>query len=253
MAEYISDELFHFVGQRAPLAHEQNFDTLLKIINSGCVSSDPPKVGWGSTTVQLKRGARLEAEELAVSNITCYCDIPSGALGLHVAKYGSFGLSFSRHLLIKYGARPVLYVPMQAADWGAPYGKTLLRDVQAVFEGFMTQLYEPIARDLKAQSRSLTHIPATSLEAVEALHSVLLKDFLAYIKPYDSELTEAHQRYFYAEREWRRIGGLMFSLSDVKTIAIADGYEPRLRTAVPDFRGNVLVIPTPASSSPGDA
>lgn len=242
MAEYISDELFHFVGQRDPLAHEQNFDTLLKIINSGCVSSDPPNVGWGSPTVQLKRGARLEEEELAVSNITCYCDIPSKALKLHVAKYGSFGLSFSRHLLIKYGARPVHYVPMQGADWGASHGKTLLRDIQAVFEGFMTQIYEPIARDTTAHNRTLTQIPSTPYEAAEALHSVLLKDLLAYIKPYDSELTEMHQRYFYAEREWRRIGGLMFSLNEVKTIAVADGYESRLRTAIPDFRGNIIVV-----------
>lgn len=244
MTDYISDELFHFVGHRHPLAHDDNFNTLLAIIASGCVSSEPPTIGWGPTTVRLKQGASLETEGLAVSNITCYCDIPPGALDLHASKYGCFGLSFSRHLLIGYGARPVLYVPMQSTDWGSPYGRTLLRDVQAVFQGFMTQLYEPSATDLTAHSRVLTHAPATPAEALAALHSTLLRDFLAYIKPYDSELPSDHDRYFYAEREWRRIGSLMFSLDDVRTIVLAPGYEARFREAVPNFRGNIMAVQT---------
>jgi Putative abortive phage resistance protein AbiGi, antitoxin len=228
MAEYISEELFHFVGQRHPHEHELNFETLLKIINSGCVSSEPPKIGWGPTTVHLNRGAKLEHEKLAVSNITCYCDIPPAA--------------FSRHLLTKFGARPVLYIPMRADDFGSPYGTTLLRDIQAVLEGFLTQLHEPNAADPSERSRRLTQPPTTPLDAVSALRSVLLKDFLAYIKPYDSELSVHSPHYYYAEREWRRIGGLMFSLADIQTIAVASGYETRLRIAVPRYRGRVIGI-----------
>lgn len=241
MAEYVSDELFHFVGKGHPDDHERNFETLLKILNSGCVSSEPPKVGWGPTTVQLRRDARLEHEQLAVSNITCYCDIPPASLGLHTSKYGSFGLSFSRHLLVKCGARPVLYVPMRADDHGSPYGKMLLRDIEAVFKGFLTQLYEPTAPK-SDRSRRLTCVPETALEALEALHSVLLKDFLAYIKPYDSELPVNDAKYYYAEREWRRIGGLMFSVDEIRTIAVARGYESRLRAKVPAYHGGVLLI-----------
>lgn len=243
MADYISDELFHFVGHRAPNDHEGNFGTLIKILRSNCISSEPPKVGWGTNTVRLKRGARLDSEELVVSNITCYCDIPLDALGLHIEKYGCFGLSLKKDYLIKYGARPVLYVPMSSNDWSSPYGHNLLRDIEGVVEGFMAQLYDERVEQLTTHSRSLTRVPATPREAIGALHSVLLKDFLAYIKPYNSDLPTTHSDYFYAEREWRRIGSMMFEPSDVQTIVVLAGFESRLREAMPNFSGKVHVIP----------
>ena len=238
--EYISDELFHFVGRRAPDDNERNFKTLLQVINSNCISSKPPEVGWGATTVTLTRGKSLESEELAVSNITCYCDIPVESLGRHTAKYGCFGLSFDRSMLARSGARPVLYVPISSGDHLSPYGSTLLRDIEAIFEGYMRHLYEKECQGNSERSRTLCAIPGTPQEAAEALHGLLLKDFLAYIKPYNSELSVDDINYFYSEREWHRLGGLMFGLGDIRTIVVKAGYEQRLLEAIPDFRGRVV-------------
>jgi hypothetical protein len=238
--EYISDELFHFVGRRAPNDHERNFQTLLQVINSNCISSKPPEVGWGATTVTLTRGKSLESEELAVSNITCYCDIPVESLSRHTVKYGCFGLSFDRNMLARYGARPVLYIPTRSDDHLSPYGSTLLKNIEAIFEGFMRHLYEREGQEESEQRRTLCTIPGAPQEAVEALHGLLLKDLLAYIKPYNSELSVDDINYFYSEREWRRLGGLMFGMGDIRTVVVKAGFEQRLREAVPDFSGRVV-------------
>jgi hypothetical protein len=242
MTDYISNELFHFVGRKAPTDHERNFEVLLKILRSKCISSKPPEVGWGTTSVTLTRGAKLEDEELAVSNITCYCDIPVDLLARHTEKYGCFGLSFDRSLLAQYGARPVLYVPMKSDNWRSPYGATMLRDIEAIFEGFMRHLYDENFPAPNQSTRSVGSIPGNAQQSIQALHGLLLKDFLAYIKPYDSELHVDDLNYFYSEREWRRIGGLMFGYDDIQAIVVRDGFEKRLREALPEFRGRVLTL-----------
>lgn len=155
-------------------------------------------------------------------------------------KYGCFGLSFDRNMLIRYGARPVLYIPTCSDDHLSPYGSTLLKNIEAIFEGFMRHLYERERQEESEHRRTLCSIPGASQEAVDALHGLLLKDFLAYIKPYDSELSVDDVNYFYSEREWRRLGGLMFGMSDIQTVVVKAGYEQRLHEAIPGFRGRVV-------------
>jgi len=64
MSEYISDEFFHFVGRNAPTDHERNFQSLLAVIGSKCVSSAPPQIGWGPIEITLDPEGRLEDESL---------------------------------------------------------------------------------------------------------------------------------------------------------------------------------------------
>lgn len=246
MTEYISDELFHFVGSRSPQDHERNFETLLAIIRSGCVSSNPPTIGWGPIRTTVTRGASLASEELVVSNVTCYCDIPLPSLRRHTVKYGCFGLSFDRGKLAKYGARPVMYVPKRADDHLSPYGTSLLNSIQAIFEGFMRQLYEPHNSELEGHSRIVSMSPKSPEDAVVALRSMLVKDFLAFIKPYDSDLSVDDVKYFYAEREWRRLGSFMFELPDIRTVVVGGGYESRFREALPGFCGRLTAIDFPS-------
>lgn len=243
MTDYISDELFHFVGNGRPDDDEDNFQTLVKILTSRCISSNPPEVGWGQLKVTVDREMSLLNQRLVYSDITCYCDIPRKTLARHVAKYGSFGVGFHRVDMARKGARPVLYVPMTSHDWGSPYGATLLKDIEAKFEGFLSQLYDPIEEEEPSEnSRYLTRVPEAPQEAIFALHDLLTKDFMAYIKPYDAELSVDDINYFYAEREWRRLGGLMFELADITAIVIKAGFEGRLREAIPDYRGCVVEI-----------
>ena len=245
MVDYISDELFHFVGNGRPDDDEYNFQTLVKILTSRCISSNPLKLGWGKLKVTVEREKSLLKEGLVYSDITCYCDIPRNMLARHVAKYGSFGIGFHRVDMARKGARPVLYVPMTSHDWGSPYGATLLRDIEAKFKGFLSHLYDPIEEEEEEPSetsRHLAQVPASPQEAILALHGLLTKDFMAYIKPYDAELPVADISYFYSEREWRRQGGLMFELADVTAIVMKAGDEGRLREAIPDYRGSIVPI-----------
>lgn len=138
--EYISSELFHFVGSASPLDHEHNYNVLKKVLSSSCVSYPPHEKGWGKISYKLDIEKRLAHEELLVPSVTCFCDIPFNLLAPHLTKYGSFGLSFSRHQLTKCGARPVIYVPCRPDDWtGVFTGHTLLRELEATFRSVYEQ------------------------------------------------------------------------------------------------------------------
>lgn len=240
MPDYLSEELFHFVGNGHPDDHETNFETLLKILRSGCISCNPPEIGWGKTTLTLERGQSLLNETLVRGQITCYCDIPRDLLGRHTAKYGSFGVGLHRLQLARYGARPVLYVPMTSTDHLGIYGATLLRDIEAKFEAFMEHLYEENRTD--GYTRNMTSIPSNSSDTIRAMRGLLEKDFLAFIKPYNAGLEPDDINYFYSEREWRRLGGFMFKLHDITSIVVKSGYKVKLHDAIPDYRGVVVEI-----------
>src|SRR5258708_6962023 len=100
---YTSDELFHFVGRAHPNDHEANYETLLKVLRGGHISHPPHDPNWGKTRQEFNWDKGLITEELIVPTVTCYCDIPMECLKLHTSKYGQFGLSFDRELLIRYG------------------------------------------------------------------------------------------------------------------------------------------------------
>lgn len=240
MPDYLSDELFHFVGNGHPDDHEANFETLLKILRSGCISCNPPEIGWGKTTLTLERGQSLLNETLIRGQITCYCDIPRDLLGRHTAKYGLFGVGLHRLQLARYGARPVLYVPMSSTDHLGIYGATLLRDIEAKFEAFMEHLYEENRTD--EYTRNMTSIPSDSGDTIRAMRGLLEKDFLAFIKPYNAELEPDDINYFYSEREWRRLGGFLFNIHDITSIVVKSGYRVKLQDAIPDYRGVVVEI-----------
>jgi hypothetical protein len=59
---------------------------------------------------------------------------------MHLGKYGPFGLSLSKPLLVKYGARPVLYIPVSATDKGSSFGEERLRNIEQVYRGFHKHL-----------------------------------------------------------------------------------------------------------------
>ena len=239
-SDYLSDELFHFVGNGHPEDHEANFETLLKILRSGCVACNPPEIGWGKTTLTLMRGQSLLNETLVKGQITCYCDIPRDLLGRHTTKYGSFGVGLHRLQLARYGARPVLYVPMTSTDHLGIYGATLLLDIEAKLEAFMEHLYAGNTKD--DYTRNMASIPSNSDHTIRAMRGLLEKDFLAYIKPYNAELDPDDIDYFYSEREWRRLGGFMFKLNDVTSVVVKSGYKQKLHDAIPEYCGEVVEI-----------
>jgi len=242
MPRFISDELFHFVGRKHPKNHEANYLKLKQVIELSRISHPPHDSDWGATQVVANLSKLLETEELVVPTMTCYCDIPFESLGLHLEKYGCFGISFSKDLLIKYGARPVIYVPLHPNNWGSPYGRSMLQDIEAVFRGFKSQLLPSIDSSI-SWNRIIGVEPESKHEAIVALDSVFTKDFVAFIKPYESQLSDDNPNYYYAEREWRKFGNLKFESSNVSRIVVDRTYLKRARNDFPEYVDKIYAAP----------
>ncbi len=243
MGLFISDELFHFVGRRHPLDHESNYSILKLVLSKRCVSHRPHSSDWGTVRTTTNWEESLITGELIVPTVTCFCDIPFEHLPVHLLKYGSFGLAFRKDFLIRYGARPVTYVPLRNDDHLSVHGRTLLRDIEQIYRGFRAQLIEPATLQAN-RGRALGAQPTSPEDTLSALDSLLTRDFLAFIKPYNSQLPENDPSYYYSEREWRKFGNLMFPPSEVARVIVVEGYVARVETEFPEYQGKVDVAST---------
>lgn len=242
---YISSELFHFFGRSAPLDHERNYALLKAVLASGCVSHPPHENGWGKVSYSLDISKRLAREEMLVPTVTCYCDIPFQQLSPHTSKYGSFGLSFSRHHLTKVGARPVIYVPCTPDDWqGVFTGHTHLKELEATFVGVLEQ-HAALSAGTEQKSRGvgLEALPKSALEALAKAEHTLALRVLAFVKPYESTLDESDPSYYYSEREWRKLGNLVFEPTDVLRVVVSQSFLARAKEELPEFKDRVFPAP----------
>jgi hypothetical protein len=170
--KHSTEELFHFVGSRHPNNREKNYKILCDILRERQLKrkwpGDPRAV-----SLQFNPRESLKSGELMVSNVICFCDIRREELEIHTSKYGEFGLSFFRGHLIRRGARPVMYVPYDFDDYLSHYGKTLIKDILAVYESFN----EIVLKDLpeRKYSRELGRRIEDKNEAMKAMASVYQK------------------------------------------------------------------------------
>ena len=118
---YVSTELHHFVG--ASLKDDAaRCNVLLKILDEGLLRPGP--LPGSSPEHESERDlsgiafviqpAEEDSEEMIRAEIVCFCDIPADDLGLHMDKYGPFGISFPKPFLCQQGANPVFYVARDA-------------------------------------------------------------------------------------------------------------------------------------------
>jgi hypothetical protein len=242
-SSYTSDELFHLVGRSQPDDHEANFETLRKILKAGCISYSPhfPLPGR-NITLTYNEDRSIMTEDLVVVGVTCFCDIPLSHLDIHIKKYGQFGLSFDRHHLTRYGARPVIYVPLRHDDFWSINGATFIKHVQEVYKGFKEHVVDPI--QVETRSSTLGARPASAEDAIMELDSILSQHFIAYIKAYNSELEDDDPNNFYMEREWRKIGPFQFQPAQVKRVLIRRGYVKRFINEFPDYSEKIEVAPS---------
>ena len=239
MGDYVSNELFHFVGHATPSDNEENYRKLLLVLGSGWVSAPPHRPQWDNESYGIDHSKRLESGALIVPSVTCFCDIPVEHLDIHIRKYGPSGVSFRRTFLARHGARPVMYIPMNRDDWRSIYGRNLLADMEACYKSFLS-LCDEVVTD-PGQEMTSTYAKQTSdpLDAREAVKKLVQKHFFAFIKPFDVDLPSNDSDNYYMEREWRRLGNVKASPATVVTVLVASGFEDRLRKDAPLFGDRV--------------
>lgn len=241
MTEYVSRELFHFVGNKHPDNDETNFDILRKILTAKVVSHPPHERNWGTHAFEYDYDGSLTNETFISPTITCYADIPFRSLAIHITKYGKFGLSLDREYLASSGARPVTYIPMNAGDsLPCVHGKLLLRTFETATIGFKKFIEDAQAEE--TTTVSMGKIPEDVGEAVAALDSLLHRDFLAFLKPYNALLPEEHPRNYYMEREWRKLGNIVFEPMHVRTIIAPSTFVEPLLEEFPAYQGRVQAV-----------
>ncbi len=241
MGRYTSNVLYHFVGRSHPDDNEANYEILKKVLLSKCISHPPHNDDWGMVSTRIDLDKSLLTEDLIISTMVCFCDIPEEHLDIHIQKYGSFGLSIGKDYFIRYGGRPVMYVPLHREDWGAVFGgQTWIRDVDEAYRGFRKEIFEKLTIP---KSRRLCSLPTSPAESAMAINNVLVLNFLAFLKPFKSELDEKHPENYYMEREWRKHGNLKFNPSEVQQILVAHGFAERIEKDFPEYKRKTKEIP----------
>jgi hypothetical protein len=241
-APYTSDHLYHLVGRKHPKNDLENYNNLVKVLTDECISYYPHEKGWGEVSYYIDWSKSILGEELIAPTMTCFADIPYESLSIHIIKYGKFGLCFKREYLIKFGARPVTYFPLAKDHWGSPFGEKILLDIEAIYKGFYIQVASKNKTSTDKKGRFVGESPQNEINAIDQINNMVAKDFLAFIKPFDSHLDKDHQDNFYMEREWRKFGNLVFNPDDVVKILVAKGFASRLQKAFPSYEGKIVDI-----------
>lgn len=252
---FASPFLTHFVG-RGPIAdevpsparEEAQFGTLLAILGSHFLADSPDRPPGSFLGYSVGDDPLCSNEMVSVSPV-CFCDIPLDDLGLHMDKYGEFGLGFQRPFLVTRGASPVFYVARDSFvrerfvtgtvtrgeyfnEMGTVYGQ--LRAF--VFSGGTV----PGTEDADLHVILAAHPELREEPAVQRLTERLnkLMQFLdpyvfGYVKCFDSSLPDDDDRNFYLEREWRVPRRIDFTVDDVAFIVVPRAFVSRLRREFP--------------------
>jgi hypothetical protein len=130
--------------------------------------------------------------------MVCFCDIPLSQVGLHMRRYGRYGIGLKKAWGIKKGVSPVMYVHEHAPG---PIGVAKLISLMALMSQFGVP--EDVA-NIALQPGRLAY----------------------YLKPYEGELIRNGEApsavRFYDEREWRYIPAETESIPPISPQDLAD-------------------------------
>lgn len=74
------------------------------------------------------------------------------------------------------------------------------------------------------------------------MQSIFIKDFLAFIKPFNAELAPSDLHNYYMEREWRKLGNIRFNLDDVTCIFLEDSFQEQFKKDFPSYKADICLI-----------
>jgi Putative abortive phage resistance protein AbiGi, antitoxin len=241
MGQYISDCFFHFVGHRDAKDHDHNYQTLKLILKSKRIGRCGEEASQHGITIRRDLAESLRSGKLIAPEIVCLADIPLKHLAIHVAKYGYFGIGLEKHHCIWHGARPVSYIPMRSDDFLGPiHGKSLLNDIETAYRAFRQYLLDPEST-AQSMSRTIGKIESRA-EAIHSLQDNIEMHFLAFLKAYNSELTDDHADNFYTEREWRCLIDIHFEFKHVAIVSVHEDFKERLSKDFPALSDRIDVM-----------
>ena len=229
---YVSPELTHFVGKR--LSEDQQYSLLVNdILKAGWLmhppidGRQPNEVLSGSPLVGGSHTPDIDDTEAAYSQVICFCDIPVTDLDIHMTKYSRFGLSLLKPFLVSKGANPVLYVAINspALSFGLPDSRDEPWPRRRVFK----ENYESL-EDYRRKMRGTFPLN------LEFFLDLLVFGFIKYFDDSTSDEDEAN---VYMEREWRVLGDVTFTLTDVHRVFMPERYAERFRADLPNYTGQL--------------
>lgn len=245
LQRYVSKELAHFVGPQQGGSDEQ-FETLTNVVREALLrpyegACEPP--GYGA---RVDLSGKITEETMLYADMTCFCDIPSDELGIHVAKYGPFGLSFLKSFLLRMGASPVFYVAMDATARVAGPPKSNAEWYEEQVTALVRLLNETWLRENQSVDTAVE--PREKSERLQRFGAVgrtgmfVETHLLSYLKFFDASKPDNDPKNYYMEREWRVLGSVRFKLDDVHRVYLPEPYAPRLRERFPTYCGQVTFV-----------
>ena len=230
---YVSPELTHFVGQKKS-TDDERYSLLVDDILKGGWLMHPnfdrqPKEGLSEGTPLIGGTPTPDVDdtEAAYWQGICFCDIPVTDLEIHMNKYSRFGLSFLKSFLRDKGANPVLYVAKNspALSFRLPESRDEPWPRRRVFERNI-ELYTDYCR---ANPDKFPIYLAYFLDLL----------VFGFIKYFDDSTSDEDAANVYMEREWRVIGDVSFTLTDVHRVFMPERYAERFQEDLPDYKGEL--------------
>ncbi len=246
---YVSDELSHFVGRELLSDEETQYAKLVTILKDGILKHrnyNPNIVSsWG-----IYPETPISSNEMCNPEMICFCDIPLTDIGLHTKKYGKAGLSFSKYFVTGQGGAPVQYVPRGTAVRdiaNMEFHKqeqdgqmvVLIRDTPRIsIQNCFDEMVEEYNNIFNSYLLNNSEIHDRAMKLRIFLDSCLF----SYLKFYDHTHHEAHDDNYYMEREWRVLGSVQFTISDVQTIFLPREYAQQFRKDFPDYCSQLILL-----------
>lgn len=229
MQNYISKELFHFIGKN--LLESEQYDRFKKIL-SDC------QLGFGEKGSILTEGEpsrKLSSNEIYTGEMVCFCDIPLNELQIHIRKYSRFGISFHKQYLLPKGASPIWYISSKS-NIDSESKKTNDTFYDKMHERF-TALFEYIETqiDLEKDKKLLSFFNSS-----RSLFDHFESRIFPFMKFFDVEKIDADKENYYMEREWRIEGRLNFKdLNNIYRIILPKSYIQKFRIDFPKYNGQI--------------
>jgi len=86
--------------------------------------------------------------------------------------------------------------------------------------------------------------PAVRAHLERALHQDMnwLVLLFPLIKMFESGRPDSDPQHWYMEREWRVLGNVQFTATDLAGIVVPESYEKRVRAELPEYAGPITTI-----------